>query len=415
MLQSVLGSITLGYRPLWGKSRDLSGIQLFVGADPAAHVDAPHLLRTLDEMWSDSSPPLLMSFDSPDLLLRTLEKAPASSPLIEVNDLWLDDPVLGQHVIAAWQRGVRMIWRGNVRHIPNGDFARCFTRYMLSLQPEDAAAATQAALQQKRYVGAPSTAFLRSPVLPGHFYEDIANATLIDHCLDQKQAIAIAGWPDEEVRHAQGPRELAPARSVIERLLKAIKQDQSIEVIEDILGEEPLLCYRFLTMANSASLGLRTGVDSLRRGLMMMGYTTLEKWLVGQLPLASTAPDLQPLRIGMVLRALLMEQLLEAGVETELRREVYLCGLFSQLDLLMGDNLAAILNRLPLSDRIHAANVTQSGPYLAPLDLARALAEHNLDHIRRLRHAHELEAEDVNRALLRMLVGLRVPVPAPLR
>lgn len=30
MVQSVLGSLTLGYRALWGRSRALAGVQLYV-------------------------------------------------------------------------------------------------------------------------------------------------------------------------------------------------------------------------------------------------------------------------------------------------------------------------------------------------------------------------------------------------
>lgn len=415
MVQSVLGSITLGYRPLWDRARALCGLQLFVGADPAAHVDAPHLLRTLDGMWTASAPPLLLCFEEPGMLLDTLQQAQADAPMIAVEDAWLDDVAVIQATLAARRRGVRLVWRGDVRRMPQGEQARCFVRCLLSLQPEDAAAALQVAWQLRRYVGAPSTAFLRSPVQPGHFYEDIASGALVNHCLDQCEAVAIAGWPDEEVLNSTPLRELTPARSVIERLLRAIKREQSIDVIEDILSEEPLLSYRFLTAANSAALGLRTGVDSLRRGLLMLGFTALEKWLVAQLPSANSLPNLQPVRSDMVLRAQLMGQILDAGVENDLRREVHLCGLFAELDLLMQEPLASLLRRLPLSDRIFAATLADAGPYAPALAMARALAGNDLSLIRQLRHAHELDTEDLNRALLRTLVNLEVAVPAPLQ
>ena len=73
MVQSVLGSLTLGYRPLWNGARQLAGIQLYVQDLPGSYVDAPHLLRTLQEMWSASSPPLLISPQSRQLLLQLLQ------------------------------------------------------------------------------------------------------------------------------------------------------------------------------------------------------------------------------------------------------------------------------------------------------------------------------------------------------
>ncbi|NOK07147.1 histidine kinase, partial [Myxococcus xanthus] len=69
MVQSVLGSLILGYRPLWNAARRLTAVQLHVHTAGEAVVDAPHLLRTLQELWSASSPPLLLSPQNPQLLI----------------------------------------------------------------------------------------------------------------------------------------------------------------------------------------------------------------------------------------------------------------------------------------------------------------------------------------------------------
>ena len=54
MVQSVLGSLILGYRPLWNRARKLAGVQLYVHNESSLLVDAGHLLRTLAELWSAS-------------------------------------------------------------------------------------------------------------------------------------------------------------------------------------------------------------------------------------------------------------------------------------------------------------------------------------------------------------------------
>jgi hypothetical protein len=94
MVQSVLGSLVLGYRPLWNAARRLAGVQLYVQSEGAALVDAPHLLRTLQELWTASSPPLLLSPRSQALLGELLEHAPRGTPWIEVPGAWLADPGL---------------------------------------------------------------------------------------------------------------------------------------------------------------------------------------------------------------------------------------------------------------------------------------------------------------------------------
>ena len=112
MTRSVLGTIVLGYRPLWNRQRTLAGVQLFIEVDPVHPVDAAHLLRTLDEMWTPQSPPLLLSPQTPRLLHELLAHAPGKSPWIEVRSEWLDDVDTLKAVFLARDRGLFLVWRG---------------------------------------------------------------------------------------------------------------------------------------------------------------------------------------------------------------------------------------------------------------------------------------------------------------
>ncbi len=407
MVQSVLGSLTLGYRPLWNGARQLAGIQLYVQDLPGSYVDAPHLLRTLQEMWSASSPPLLISPQSRQLLLQLLQQAPRGSPWIEVRGQWLGDSSLLEQVRQAYRRGLRLVWRGELSDLPGGDIAACFDNSLLSLSPAEAVGALQSSASTgQRGVRA-------SPILDGQMYENLPTVALLSLCLDRHRAVAVAGWPSDDVLYSLRHQQLQPSHATIFKLMKAIDAEQSLDSFGSILSEDPLLAYRFLTYTNSAALGLRTGIDSLRRGLVMLGYGTLQRWLGDQLPHASTDPNLSPIRQTMVLRAQLMERLVEAGIEYELRREVYLTGLLSQLDTLMDEPIATILRRLPLSERISDAIVLRSGPYAPALQIACALETDDASVVRQLCETHEMDTESVNRALLRLLSELHVERPRP--
>ena len=410
MVQSVLGSLILGYRPLWGRSRSMVGIQLYVREEGTAQVDAPHLLRTLQEMWSASSPPLLISPQTRQLLCDMLEHAPRGTPWIDVPGDWLTDSAIYTRVQAAHQRGLRLIWRGELGRLPEPEIARCFDNSLLSLRPEDAMTALQSA-PPARPGNPPLPAQGTSPVLDGQMYENIASRALMSHCLDQHNAMALAGWPQEDVLYSLRHQQVQPAHATLLKLLKAIEAEQSLETFEGIMGEDPLLAYRFMVYTNSASLGLRTGIDSLRRGLVMMGYGSIKRWLSDQLPHASTEMDLRPVREAMVLRARLTEHLLESGLQKDLRSEVYMCGLFSQLDELMGEPIGNILHRIPLSERVYDAIVTRTGPYAPSLEMACALETSDASAIRQLCENHEMDQEEVNRALLRVLASLEVARP----
>jgi hypothetical protein len=406
MVQSVLGSLILGYRPLWNRARKLAGVQLYVQNEAATVVDAAHLLRTVQELWSSTSPPLLLSAQTRQLLCTLLEEAPRGAPWIEVRGDWLSDTAIWSRVKAAHQRGLKLVWRGDVGRLPEPEVARCFDNSLLTLRPEDAVAALQ---KPPARPGTPAPAArAASPVLAGQMYENVASRALMEHCLDQQNALALAGWPVEDVLYGQRHQAPQPSHAVILRLMKAIDAEQSLETFEEIMGEDPLLAYRFMVYTNSAALGLRTGIDSLRRGLVMMGYGSLKRWLSDQLPHASTDLNLRPVREAMVIRAQLVAHLLDAGVENDLRREIYLCGLLSQLDEIMGEPLGGILRRIPLSERIYDAAVLGSGPYASGLQMACALESDDASAIRKLCEAYEMDLEEVNRALLRVLADLEV-------
>lgn len=404
MAQTVLGSVTLGYRPLWNRSRTVAAIQLFIESRETEPINAAHLLATLEELGNNTTPPLLLSVKSPQLLRDLLDHAPRSPRYwLEIRSDWMFSHAMPQRVERAHRRGLRLVWRGDAGQQPEKDVAHCFFTRLLRLSPQEALTALQAAARLRAGSKEPT----RSPVLPGHIYEGVASRLLMEHCLDQQQSMALLGWPDEDILHALQHKATAPDHQAMVQLTQAVDADLSMEKIEALLAEEPILTFRFLAYANSAAVGLRNDIESLRHGLMMLGYTQLKRWLVEQLPQASRDPNLRPVKAAMVLRARLMENLMDAGVEHELAREIYLCGLFSQIDVLMGEPLGSALHRVPLSSRIYNATVRNSGPYAPLLHIASALETDNSAAIRSLCHEHGMGLEEVNRALLRTLAALK--------
>lgn len=117
MVQSVLGSLILGYRPLWNRARKLAAIQLYVHSEASALVDTAHLLRTLQELWSASSPPILLSPQSHQLLSNMLEHAPrgACSSMLD-NSWWLwGDSRIGGELADHNSCSVRSRWAVSTR------------------------------------------------------------------------------------------------------------------------------------------------------------------------------------------------------------------------------------------------------------------------------------------------------------
>lgn len=380
MSASVLAPLTLGYRLLWNSRREIAGIELRVDAPTAAAgVDARHLLATLAELWPARAPQLLLSARNPALLLDLLVHGRGDAPWIVLPPEALADAVLRPRAQQAQARGLPLVWPG---------------------RPGAALPAT----------GHPGGYRLDShetvdTLPPGQILlapEQLAQARA---ALDQREAWAVAGWPVASALQSLRGAAARPDRTAISRVVRAIDSDASWDRIEALLVADPVLCYRFLLHINTTALRQRGEIDTVQRGLQVWGLKHVQAWLLDQLAQASGEADLLPVRTGMAVRARLVEHLLDPGDEEDLRREVYLCGLYARLDQLLGEPLATLLARLPLSQRI-LQSLLDSGPYQPALQLAQALEAGDIQGTRALRESYGYGAEDVNRALLRTLAGL---------
>lgn len=407
MSTAALGQVTLGYQLIWNALRQVAGVQLLVSANEGQRVNAHQVLEAMSQAWPAQAPQLLLSPDSCELLGEFLAHASITGPWIEVNDTHLHDLRVIERVVQAHQRGVPLVWKGEPGSWSGTALASCFARPIVTLTPEEALTALRAS--RRRHNGEPigSARHLNSPVVPGYLYESVASRALLEHCLDEQEVWGVVGWPVEDVLHSYRHQQMQPSQRAIAAMVEAIHADESVERVEEMLSEEPTLTYRFLRYANSAAVGLRTDIESVRHGLMVLGLSKLRAWLLTQLPRGSSDLNLHPPRTALVMRARLMAQLMDAGEGETLCREVYLCGLMSQIDLVLGEPLAQALGRLPLSSRISAAILDQKGPYLPYLEVATALESPPGTALHTSCMRHHMELEGVNLALLRTLGDAR--------
>jgi c-di-GMP phosphodiesterase len=404
---TLLGNIALGYQFIWDAKRQPAGVLLSIATESELPMDARRLLQALNEFGSDRSPQLLLSIQSEALFQSVLQQSNSSSPMLEVSQDQLIDDALTPLIYQAHQRGAQLVWRGDNSHRPDDNLAACFNKHLLTLSTGEVLQGLHVAWHTRHANAQLINSAIQSPVMGGQLYEGVASRLLAEHCLDQQGAWGLLGWPIEEVQMGYRNQVVQPSLQILKRLIQALESDQSMESIERILCEDPVLVYRYLRHANSAGLGLRTEIQSVWQGLMAMGYTALEDWVKTQVGAASGDLNLNPLRIERVMRARLMEQLLEAGMEDELRREVYLCGLLTQIEGLLAEPLELALQRLPLPQRVSDALLNNAGPYAPYLRIACALGSDTPLATQALcQHLNVISPDDVNRALLKSLATL---------
>lgn len=405
MSHSVLGSVTLGYQPVWNQWRKRCGVRLLVDAVSPTAVNAHHLLKAIAQLWPGCADRLLLSVASPALLSDLLQNNASLGMGLEIQDHWLSDRALASRLKNAQACGTRLVWHGVAGQAPSADVQGWFHNVLRSLTPQEALRALRSAQGQRGNAAQSTRAAPRSPVVANSLYEGLASPALVAHALDAQGAAGVVGWPTDEVLHTYHFKHIQPARHLLGALVQAIDADESMESVEHHMGNDPLLAYRFMRYANSAGLGLQREIENVREGIMAIGYTQLRAWAMQQMPHTSSDANLDPIRASMVLRARIMEQLANAGVADALRREVFMCGLFSQLDLLLGEPLDAIVLRLPLSGRVSSALLRSAGPYAAWLEVAAALEGDSTRTIREVCDTHGVDTQEVNRALLHALAA----------
>jgi hypothetical protein len=407
MSDDVLDQVSLGYQLYWNAQREPAAVGLAIGTHGVPLTDGPTLLAALQSLWPSKALPLQLAVSSAALLSSLLDYAQPGSPGLILDESQLRDPSMARRVHQAHQRGLALLWRGAPGARPPSSLAPCFSGMLLTLTAQEALAGLQASRLKPKAFDQPWSAPARSSLPSGHLYAEVASRRLVDLCLDELGAWGVAGWPVDEVLDGYGKRLIQPARSVITRLLEAVDADDSSADIDQLLRREPILAYRLLRFANSAGLGLRMPVDSLSCAVKTLGYAQLRAWLREQLPRASSDPDLLPISTAMAVRARLMVQLQSEGAGLCPEEDVYLCGLLSQMDLLLGEPLPAVLARLPLPASVKAALLQQTGPIQAALEIATALESDHTDRTRLLCELHQVEAHTVNQVLLKTLAQTR--------
>jgi c-di-GMP phosphodiesterase len=400
MALNILDHVAIAYQPVWGRTRQLVAVRLRVRALDPDSVDAAHLLHLLEGEWSESAPTPIVAFADRQLLSQALVLAPSERVWLE-----LPDPTLGamsdmaDRVAVARRQGHRLVWPTVLSQADPGLADDASMRHLLSLTPEDVAAVMNVVAQRRH--GGPRAP---SPLLAGQLYQGVGHRALATHCLDEAQAWGICGWPVDDVLRPYQRFGVPVDRLTLTEVQLTLQKDRAMDTVEEMVHQDPVLTFKLLQLANSPLFGTGREVGTIRQAMMLLGQNRVRQWLLEQRPGAHTDKELLPMRHALVLRARLMEYLMDAGPQQDLRTEIYLTGLFSQLDRLMHEPLSRALQRVPVSERMVSALLREEGAYFAYLDLARQMEDFDrLDQLAQVCEDHEFALDHVNRALIRML------------
>jgi EAL and modified HD-GYP domain-containing signal transduction protein len=156
------------------------------------------------------------------------------------------------------------------------------------------------------------------------------------------------------------------------RLLAALgRRPADLREIERLVMSDASLCYRVLRLANSALYGLTNEVTSVRGALLLVGEDAVRHMVAVAVAGALAGSRSAPLLSMALVRARFCE-LLAPHISAQ-PSELYLLGMLSLLEALLGTPMNRILEALPISPEMKAALSGQPGPLRSALDLARCL------------------------------------------
>jgi EAL and modified HD-GYP domain-containing signal transduction protein len=164
-------------------------------------------------------------------------------------------------------------------------------------------------------------------------------------------------------------RSLAASQVTQMRLLGELCRPRiSMPAIEDLLKQDGALSYSVLRTVNSAGFGLRREVCSIREALLLLGLEQIRKWTsVWVLAGANRGPS--ELITMAVLRGRACELMGQALDRPDEGAALFLLGLCSLLDAILGRPMTKVTEDLPLDADIRAALLGEPNESRGVLDL----------------------------------------------
>lgn len=416
----VLAQVALGYSPVTNRERAVVATRLTVFPErPDAQPDAAALLAVLDAVWppevaddqplrlaprpldpatvaqrAGPRPQLMLNAAGEGLLREVMAVGPGPHLMVEVPAFMAGDPANATLLQQLHGAGSILLIKGRPLQPLPAQVLALFSHAIVELGEERRQAAT-----------VPGVARQVSTVQAG------CRTSADFEAAFQRGAVAVLGWPLDDAPPRPAARASVPSDvNTVMALIKGVEKERPVPELEALLKRDPTLAFRLMRYLNSPAFGLSVEVNSFGHALMLLGYSRLKRWLALLLASSAKGRNARPLMHAAVRRGLLMEELAREqgpGADSEMRGEMFICGVFSLLDQLLQQPFSELLPSVPVPERVQQALRGEGGPYQPYLDLVSAIEQESFFDIRERAEGLMLGLATVNRAVLMALRAAR--------
>ena len=190
---------------------------------------------------------------------------------------------------------------------------------------------------------------------------------------------------------------MGPSRAKVLDLMNRVRTGAEQPELAAQFRHDPALSVRLLRYVNSPGMGLTNKIGGIEQALMVMGQDKLYRWLTLILFTGGKSQELdQAVLENALVRGRMAEQLAGRALFAKARDEIFVAGLFSLLDVVMGMPMEQVLKQISLPAEITEAIISQRGPYAPYLALAIACEQDDQSSIEALAKQIGREVDDIN-------------------
>lgn len=170
------------------------------------------------------------------------------------------------------------------------------------------------------------------------------------------------------------------------QLLKELgSPDFNVNRLSEIIQLDPSLSYRLFRYINSAGMGVSQRVESVTRAITLLGQRQLSQWLRVVI-MSDLAPSKKGQEVAFmsVHRARFLELIAENCTHHNSPETMFLLGLFSLLDAMLGQSMEEVLKEVPLNEDVNQALMGVQNEFSMCLNLVQAMECADLNEVKNI-------------------------------
>lgn len=175
-------------------------------------------------------------------------------------------------------------------------------------------------------------------------------------------------------------KSLSPSQMAMAELLyETSKTELDLNSITSVFERDVSLSYKLLRYANSAIFKRRNEISTIKQALVILGSGELKRF-IGLMFAVTANPDKPSELINMAMTRAKFCELVAQDIRSQLDISIaFLTGLLSMIDAILDEEMASVLEKLPLSQDIKDPLLTKKGVMAALIKLVELIEQANWD------------------------------------